>query len=90
MHYFSGKLHIITTRSVCKLNLQSLGFPARTLIVKEKKNSENVKDTRDGRDGIACLNNRISPVLSRMTIINKRTFWERIGSPMGTPTAANR
>ena len=37
-------------------------FPARTLSKRKKKNDENVKDSKDGK---ACLNNRISPALSR-------------------------
>ena len=46
-----------------KQNLQSFGFSSRDFdCKKEKKYYEKCKETIDG---LPCLNNRISPVLSR-------------------------
>ena len=76
-----------------KQNLQSLSFSSPNFDFKKKKKYyANVKDTI-GR--LACLNNQISPVLSRnwrlkMKDPSRKTVWGRFGSPLGTRTAANR
>jgi len=49
-----------------KQNLQSFGFSSPNFYCqKEKKYYDDVTHVTDTMDEIACLNNRISPVLSR-------------------------